>query len=81
MDWVLTNAQLELLICDQPIIVYKKSKGEVKHTRREMDDAMRKWEEKRKKQGKSTDFKAGEKVNLNDFLRTGMDAFKHTKTE
>lgn len=82
MDWVLTNAQLELLICDQPLIVYSKSKnGEKKHTKREMDDVMKKWEEKRKKQGKSTDFTSGEKVNLNDFLRTGMDAFKHTKTE
>lgn len=43
---------------------------------------MRKWEEKRRQQGKSTDFTTGSKVNLNDFLRTGMDAFKNnTKTE
>lgn len=82
MDWVLTNAQLELLICDQPLIVYKKSKDETKHTKKEMNEVMRKWEEKRKQQGKSTDFTTGSKVNLNDFLRTGMDAFKNnTKTE
>lgn len=80
MDWVLSNAQLELLICDQPLIVYKKSKDEKKHTKKEMDDVMKKWEEKRKAKGKSTDFRTGEKVNLNDFLRTGMDAF-NTKTK
>ena len=82
MDWVLTNAQLELLICDQPLIVYKKSKDETKHTKKEMNEVMRKWEEKRRQQGKSTDFTTGSKVNLNDFLRTGMDAFKNnTKIE
>lgn len=42
---------------------------------------MAKWEAKRKAQGKSADFKAGEKTSLNDFLRTGMDAFKQNKTE
>jgi hypothetical protein len=44
-----------------------------------MDDMMAKWEAKRKAQGKTTDFKAGDKTSLNDFLRTGMDAFKNTK--
>lgn len=82
MDWVLSNAHLELLICDQPIISYKKSKGDKpNHTKKEMDDMMAKWKEKRKKQGKSADFKAGEKTNLNDFLRTGMDAFKNNNTK
>lgn len=83
MDWVLSNAHLELLICDQPIISYRKHKGDKpNHTKKEMDDIMAKWKSKREKQGKSTDFRVGEKVNLNDFLRTGMDAFKHnTKTE
>ena len=75
MDWVLSNAHLELLICDQPIISYKKQKDGNQHTKKEMDDIMAKWEAKRKAQGKSTDFKAGEKTSLNDFLRTGMDAF------
>jgi hypothetical protein len=75
MDWVLSNAHLELLICDQPIISYKKQKDKKEHTKKEMDDIMAKWEAKRKAQGKSTDFKAGEKTSLNDFLRTGMDAF------
>ena len=81
MDWVLSNAQLELLICDQPIISYKKLKDDKpNHSKKEMDNLMAKWEAKRKAQGKSADFKTGEKTNLNDFLRTGMDAFKHNKT-
>lgn len=82
MDWVLSNAHLELLISDQPIVNYKKSKdADKKHTKKEMDDVLAKWEAKRKREGKSADFRTGEKVNLNDFLRTGMDAFKNTKTE
>lgn len=75
MDWVLSNAHLELLICDQPIISYKKQKEKKDHTKKEMDDMMAKWEAKRKAQGKSTDFKTEGKTSLNDFLRTGMDAF------
>lgn len=83
MDWVISNAHLELLISDQPIVVYKKSKdAEKKHTKKEMDDVMAKWEAKRKKQGKDADFTVGKKLDLNEFLRTGMDAFKNdTKTE
>jgi hypothetical protein len=82
MDWVLSNAHLELLISDQPFVSYKKQKeGKPNHTKKEMDDLMAKWEAKRKAQGKSADFKAGEKTSLNDFLRTGMDAFKQNKTE
>jgi hypothetical protein len=81
MDWVLSNAHLELLICDQPIISYKKKKEKTEHTKKEMDGLMAKWEAKRKAQGKDLSFKAGEKTSLNDFLRTGMDAFKQNKTE
>ncbi len=79
MDWVLSNAHLELLVCDQPIISYKKRKDKKDHTKKEMDDIMAKWEAKRKAQGKNTDFKSGEKANLNDFLRAGMDAFNTQK--
>lgn len=82
MDWVLSNAHLELLISDQPFVSYKKQqKDKPNHTKKEMDNLMAKWEAKRKAQGKSADFKAGEKTSLNDFLRTGMDAFKQNKTE
>ena len=82
MDWVLSNAHLELLISDQPFVSYKKQKEDKpNHTKMEMDDLMAKWEAKRKAQGKNADFKVAEKTSLNDFLRTGMDAFKHNKTE
>ena len=82
MDWVLSNAKLELLICDQPIISYKKQSGENQnHTKKEMDDMMAKWEAKRKKQGKNVGFKYEGKTDLNDFLRTGMDAFNNKKTK
>lgn len=80
--WVHTSAQVDLMAIDTPIVVYNRKKdGEVKHTKKEMDDVMAKWEAKRKKQGKSADFSVGTKLNLNDFLRTGMDALKNTKTE
>jgi hypothetical protein len=77
--WVHTSAQIDLLAIDVPVVVYKKDKKDVKHSKKEMDSLMAKWEAKRKAQGKSSDFKSGEKANLNDFLRTGMDAFKNTK--
>lgn len=76
MDWVLSNAHLELLICDQPIISYKKRNDDKpNHTKKEMDSIMAKWKEKRKAQGKDAGFKSIKKTNFNDFLRTGMDAF------
>ena len=83
MDWVISNARLELLISDQPLVVYKKTGDkDKKHTRREMNDILAKWEAKRKREGKDADFSVGTKLNLNEFLRTGMDAFKNdTKTE
>lgn len=82
MDWVLSNAKLELLICDQPIISYKKQNGDKQnHTKKEMDDMMAKWEAKRKNQGKNVGFKYEGKTNLNDFLRTGMDAFNNKNTK
>ena len=74
--WVHSSAQIDLLAIDVPVVVYKKDKDKVSHTKKEMDDVMAKWKAKREAQGKSTDFKAGEKTSLNDFLRTGMDAFK-----
>lgn len=79
--WVHSAAQIELLAIDVPVILYNKEKNKDSHTKEEMNDLMAKWESKRKKQGKDIDFKAGEKTSLNDFLRTGMDAFKNTKTK
>ena len=44
MDWVLTCAQYELLMCDAPIVVYDKADTEQKtHTAKEMEDLKRKW--------------------------------------
>lgn len=80
--WVHTSAQVELIAIDAPLVVYNRKKdGDVKHTKKEMDDIMAKWEAKRKSMGKGTDFSVGTKLNMNDFLRTGMDALKNTKTE
>lgn len=82
MDWVLSNAKLELLICDQPIISYKKKNSDKQsHTKKEMEEIMSKWEAKRKNQGKDVGFKYEGKTNLNDFLRTGMDAFNNKNTK
>lgn len=63
---VYTIAQIELLSCDVPLIVYGKKadpKG-IKHTRKEMEDLTRRWKEKKEKEPNM-------KFNLNDFLRTG----------
>lgn len=80
--WVHSSAQIDLMAIDVPVVDYRRKKdGEAKHTKKEMDDVMAKWAAKRKAKGLGTDFKTGEKVNLNEFLRTGMDAFKNTKTE
>lgn len=80
--WVHTSAQIDLIAIDAPVVVYNNKKdGEAKHTKKEMDGIMAKWAEKRKKMGKDSDFSVGTKLDLNDFLRTGMDALKNTKTE
>lgn len=78
--WVHTSAQIDLLAIDIPVVNYKKEKEQKGHTKKEMDDIMAKWKAKRIAQGKSTDFKSDGKTKLNDFLRTGMDAF-NTKTK
>lgn len=65
--WVMTSAQLELLACDVPIVVYPK-RGEKKHTKREMDDLTEKWK-KRKAEKEAK----GIKIDLNDFLNSGRE--------
>lgn len=73
MDWVLTNALYELLICDAPIVVYnnddKADKG--MHTSKEMKELTRKWEAKRKEQEAK-----GQRISLNDFIVNGVNAIK-----
>ena len=63
---VYTIAQIELLSCDVPLDVYKSSTvaKDKKHTRKEMENLTRIWEEKKRKE-------QGKKFDLNDFLRTG----------
>ncbi len=63
---VYTIAQIELLSCDVPLVVYKSSTvaKDKKHTRKEMENLTRIWEEKKRKE-------QGKKFDLNDFLRTG----------
>lgn len=63
---VYTIAQIELLSFDVPLVVYKSSTvaKDKKHTRKEMENLTRIWEEKKRKE-------QGKKFDLNDFLRTG----------
>ena len=51
MDWVLTNAQYELLLCDAPVIIYDRDEDTPKeHSKKEMDDLVARWNEKKKKE-------------------------------
>ncbi len=57
-----TSAQIELMIADQPLIVYDKK--DKKHTESQMNDLADKWLEKKKKEGSNK-----EKVRLSDYLK------------
>ena len=59
----LTLAQIELLASDTPLVVYKRDKQK-KHTKKEMDELVRKWNEKKAQE-------KGTKFSLGDFIRTG----------
>lgn len=65
---VYTIAQIELLSCDVPLVVYNRGAkdGNKKHTRKEMEELTRRWKEKKEKEKGN-----GEKFDLNNFLRTG----------
>lgn len=77
MDWVLTNAQYELLLYDAPVIIYNRDDDTPKeHSKKEMDDLVARWNEKKKKEKEQ-----GIQVNLNDFLRRGIDAINEAKTK
>lgn len=62
--WGYTCAQIELMLADTPIVIYKKDKADKKHTKKELDELTRRWKEKKEK-----DAKEGKTVNLNDFIR------------
>lgn len=77
MDWVLTNAQYELLLCDAPVIIYDRDEDTPKeHSKKEMDDLVARWNEKKKKEKEQ-----GIQVDFNDFLRRGIDAINEAKTK
>lgn len=63
---VLTAAQIELLSCDKPLVVYDRKDKPKKHTKREMDELTRRWMEKRQKEKER-----GETFSLSEFLTTG----------
>lgn len=66
--WGYTSAQIDLMIADQPLVVYPKDKGEKKApTRKTMDDFADKW--MAKKQGKTL---SGQKISLDEYLRNGI---------
>lgn len=67
--WGYTSAQIDLMVADQPIIVYKKDKkhnpdGSVKHTAKEMDDLWDNWVKKKEKEGSLV----GKKISFSDYL-------------
>lgn len=63
---VYTIAQIELMTCDVPLVVYNRKKDKNKHTRKEMEDLTRRWKEK-----KNRELESGTRFNLNNFLITG----------
>lgn len=77
MDWVLTYAQYELLVCDAPVVVYDNVdnvEGKA-HTAKEMEEMKKNWEAKRKEREEK-----GQRISLNDFMANGINAIrKNTK--
>ena len=61
---VMTIAQVELLSCDTPIVVYGRDKE--KYSKKEVDEMVAKWKKKREE-----DKAKGKKFSLNGFIRTG----------
>lgn len=67
--WGYSSVQIDLMIADQPLVVYPKAKrlnadGSKKHTLKEMDDLYDRWVAKKEKEGSLV----GEKININDYL-------------
>lgn len=62
--WGYSSAQIELMIADSPVIIYKKSSEGNKHSKSELEDLTRRWKEKKQREAME-----GKVVNLNDFLK------------
>lgn len=64
--WGYSSAQIDLMIADQPLVVYPKS-GSRKMTKARAEAAYKKWKERKEKEG--GDMFVGKKVSLGDFLK------------
>lgn len=62
--WGYTEAQIDLMVADQPMVVYHHDDEKPKHTKKKMDDFYEKW--KAKNNGKSA---VGKKISLGEYLR------------
>lgn len=63
--WGYTKAQIELMTIDRPLVVYKDKDKKPVHTKKEMDDLMKQWEEKKRKEREGK----AKKVDINEFLK------------
>lgn len=64
--WGYSSAQIDLMIADQPLVVYPKS-GSKKMTKARAEAVYKKWKERKEKEG--GDMFVGKKVSLGDFLK------------
>jgi hypothetical protein len=70
--WVHTAAQIELIACDVPLVVYDKPDNpDKKHSKRELDDLAKRWKEKKEK-----DKKEGKAFNFAEYINTPVGKFK-----
>lgn len=66
--WGYTTAQIQLMMIDEPLTVYKKSDEKIEAERKtpeHMKEVVERWKENKRK---------GEGVKLSDFLGRGADA-------
>lgn len=68
--WGYTSAQIDLMVADQPMLVYKKDKkrnadGSIKHSKKEMDDLWNNWLKKKEQEGSLV----GKKIDFGAYLR------------
>lgn len=62
--WGYTEAQIDLMAIDQPLVVYHDDNEDEPHTKKKMDDYYDRWLAKRN--GESA---VGQKISLGDYLR------------
>ena len=85
MNWMLTNAQIELIAADVNVIDYdygdkkKKKKGEFDNTKASASDVRKAGEEWLERYG--NDEKAGTGLSMSDILKGGLDTSVGIKIE